>query len=125
MRLLLDTHVLLWWLQSNPRLSVAANTRIRTASVIYTSSVSIWEISIKASVGKLNVDMAELFAEIARNGFRELAISHRHAAKVRELPYLHRDPFDRMLVAQAMCEPLTLLTADGVLAGYSNLVEVI
>ncbi len=125
MRLLLDTHVLLWWLQDNHKLSLSARARIIAASQVYVSSVSTWEAGIKAAAGKLDVDMAELAAAITDSGFLELAISHRHALKVAQLPAIHRDPFDRMLIAQAMCEPLKLLTADRVLAGYSELVEVI
>lgn len=125
MRLLLDTHVLLWWLQDNRKLSPAARDRIVAASQVYVSSVSIWEAGIKAAIGKLDIDLAELVTAVAGSGFQELSISHRHAVKVAQLPAIHKDPFDRMLVAQAMCEPLKLLTADHVLAGYSELVEVI
>lgn len=125
MRLLLDTHVLQWWLQDNRKLSVPARERIVAASQVYVSSVSIWEAGIKAAIGKLDVDLTGLPAAIAASGFLELAISHRHAVKVAQLPSIHRDPFDRMLVAQAMCEPLKLLTADHALAAYSELVEVI
>lgn len=125
MRVLLDTHVLLWWLQDNHQLSLAARANIVAASEVYVSSASIWEAGIKAGIGKLDVDMADLVAEIGHNGFLELPISYRHAAKVTQLPFIHRDPFDRILVAQAMCEPLKLLTADNVLASYSELVVLV
>jgi len=125
MRILLDTHIYLWWLQDHPHLSPAAHARIMAATDVYISSVSIWEASIKAGIGKLDVDIDLLVAEIANSGFRELPVSARHAAMVTRLPDIHRDPFDRMLVAQALCEPLRLLTADGILCRYSELVEAI
>jgi PIN domain nuclease of toxin-antitoxin system len=106
-------------------LSRQALTRILAAPTVYISSASIWEIAIKVSAGKLSLDWDELLVQIAQIGLQELAISHEHAARIRLLPNFHKDPFDRMLVAQAMCESMTLLTADRLLASYSNLVEVI
>jgi len=125
MRLLLDTHVYLWWLQDHPKLSKAARAKIVDASEVYVSSASIWEASIKAGIGKLDANINQLVAEIQNSGFQELPILARHAAMVSQLPDLHRDPFDRMLIAQALCEPLRFLTADGLLKSYSDLVEVI
>lgn len=125
MRLLLDTHVYLWWLQDHPKLSKAGRSQIIAASEVYVSSASIWEATIKAKLGKLEVDVNQLVAEIANSGFQELTISANHAARVAHLPDIHRDPFDRILVAQALCEPLRFLTVDGILKGYSELVEVI
>ena len=125
MRILLDTHVYLWWLQDHPNLSAAARTKIVAATDVYVSSASIWEAAIKVGIGKLEVDIDQLLAEIDNSGFRELPVSARHAALVTRLPDIHRDPFDRILVAQALCEPLRLLTADSILQGYSELVEAI
>ncbi|RYE72732.1 MAG: type II toxin-antitoxin system VapC family toxin [Oxalobacteraceae bacterium] len=125
MRILLDTHVYLWWLQDSPKLSNVARVRIDSASKVYISSASIWEATIKAGIGKLEVDVNQLVAEITNCGFDELPILARHAAMVAQLPDIHRDPFDRILVAQALCEPLRLLTADGILGGYSELVETV
>lgn len=125
MRILLDTHVYLWWLQDSAQLSKSARHKIMTATEVYVSSASIWEASIKVGIGKLNVDVDVLVAEIITNGFQELPVTAIHAAKVRHLPDIHRDPFDRILVAQALCEPLQLLTADGILAGYSELIEMV
>lgn len=125
MHLLLDTHIVLWGLQGSRKLSKTLRSRISAAPTVYVSSASIWEIALKASTGKLSVDLDELMTHMAQIGLRELPISHVHAAKVRLLPYIHRDPFDRMLVAQAMCESVTLLTADRVLADYSGLVELV
>lgn len=125
MRILLDTHLYLWWLQDHPHLSQAARARIMAATDVYVSSASIWEASIKVGIGKLDADIDLLVAEIDNSGFRELPVSARHAAMVTRLPDLHRDPFDRILVAQALCEPLRLLTADSTLSGYSELVELV
>ena len=80
---------------------------------------------MKAAIGKLDVNVEELVADTERSGFQELQISAKHAAAVRHLPDIHQDPFDRLLVAQAMCEPLKFLTHDSKLKGYSELVEVI
>ena len=125
MRILLDTHIYLWWLQDHPKLSETARDRIVSASEVYVSSASIWEATIKTGIGKLEVDVQQLVTEIENSGFKELSISAKHAAAVARLPDIHRDPFDRILIAQALCEPLRLLTADGILSGYSELVEVI
>jgi PIN domain nuclease of toxin-antitoxin system len=125
MRILLDTHVYLWWLEDHPSLSEAARAKIVSASEVYVSSASIWEAAIKVSIGKLEVDVNQLVAEIENGGFHELPVSATHAAMVAQLPDIHRDPFDRILVAQALCEPLRLLTADRILSGYSELIETI
>lgn len=125
MRILLDTHIYLWWLQDHPKLSKTARDRIISASEVYVSSASIWEATIKTGIGKLEVDVQQLVTEIENSGFKELGISAKHAAAVVPLPDIHRDPFDRILIAQALCEPLRLLTADAILSGYSELVEVV
>lgn len=125
MRLLLDTHVYLWWLEDHPKLSEQARDKIINATEVFVSSASIWEASIKVGIGKLDVDIDELVMQIGAGGFQELPISAKHAAMVRSLPALHNDPFDRLLVAQAICEPLRFLTHDEKLRGYSELVEVI
>lgn len=125
MRILLDTHIYLWWLQDHPKLSKLAREKIISATEVYVSSASIWEASIKIGIGKLEADIAELVAQIAQNGFLELPVYARHAMQLMRLPEIHRDPFDRMLVAQAMCEPLRLLTADVQIAPYSELVDLV
>lgn len=125
MRLLLDTHIYLWWVTDHPNLTRAARAAIVSAGDVYVSSASIWEASIKAGIGKLDADIDELASEIKRSGFLELPVTAKHAARVRTLPDIHRDPFDRMLVAQALCEPLRLLTTDGLLKKYSELVDVV
>ncbi|GAC1550589.1 MAG: type II toxin-antitoxin system VapC family toxin [Collimonas sp.] len=125
MRILLDTHIYLWWLQDHPKLSAPARDKIIAATEVYVSSASIWEASIKINIGKLDADIEELVAQIAQNGFLELPVNARHAMQLIRLPELHRDPFDRMLVAQAMCEPLRLLTANAQVARYSELVDLV
>lgn len=94
------------------------------ASEVYVSSASIWEATIKAGIGKLDVDVHALVLQISKSGFQELPISATHAAThsamVAHLPDLHRDPLDRILIAQALCEPLRFLTADEILQGYLN-----
>lgn len=125
MRLLIDTHVYLWWLQDSPKLSEKARAQIQDATEVYVSSASIWEATIKVSIGKLKVDVDQLVAEINGSGFQELPITAAHAATVAHLPDIHKDPFDRILIAQAMSEPLRFLTADAILSGYSELVEIV
>jgi PIN domain nuclease of toxin-antitoxin system len=123
-RILLDTHLLLWAVADPRKLPPGARSRIDAAEV-YVSAVSIWEVSIKAALGKLSADPAELLAEVEPAGFILLPVSGEHAAAVARLPAVHTDPFDRMLVAQAKTEPLLLLTNDSILAGYGDCVEVI
>jgi len=123
-RVLLDTHLLLWALAAPARLPPKARRVIRDADV-YVSAASIWEISIKAALGKLRADPHEVLAALEPAGFLSLPIAGEHAARVASLPPVHRDPFDRMLVAQALVEPMRLLTDDAVLEGYSEIVTVV
>ena len=123
MRVLLDTHLLLWALADPARLPAEARRLIDRADV-YVSAASIWEISIKAALGKLSADPREVVAALEPAGFLPLPISVEHAARVASLPPLHRDPFDRLLVAQALAEPMRLLTTDATLAAYGELVTV-
>ncbi len=122
MRLLLDSHVFLWWLRDDRRLSRRARAAIAApgASVVV-SAASIWEIAIKLSLGKLqwrDRPGATLERSITACGFGELPVTARHAATVRNLPPHHGDPFDRLLVAQALTEDLRIVTADDVFALY-------
>ena len=122
MRLLLDTHVALWAIADSKRLSKATRAMMTDATEVYVSSASVWEIAIKRTLGKIDVD-AQTFADAAReSGFKSLAVTDRHAAGVQVLPLHHADPFDRLLIAQAIAEPLRLLTADAQLEPYSELV---
>jgi PIN domain nuclease of toxin-antitoxin system len=121
MRLLLDTHAFLWWLSDDPTLSPSAHAAICDAhALVHVSAASIWEIAIKAKLGRLDVQNADCAAEIAANGFLELAISARHAQSAGALPRHHEDPFDRMLVAQARLEDLVLVTHDRHLRRYGT-----
>lgn len=119
MRYLLDTHVLLWWLNKDKRLSPEAENAISNPTeFIYMSAVSAWEISIKRATGKLQV--VNDFDRYARDGgIEELPITIEHANAAGQLPLLHKDPFDRMLVAQAMLEDMTLITRDRNVARYA------
>lgn len=125
MRLLLDTHLLLWVVADSPKLTAARRATIEGADEVYVSAASLWEIAIKVGLGKLSVDMRRLTATIEASGFLELCITAEHAASVAKLPPHHRDPFDRLLIAQAMTEPLVLLTADPALLPYSDLVRLV
>jgi PIN domain nuclease of toxin-antitoxin system len=122
LRLLLDTHIFLWLAADDKRLTDQARGTIMGAGAIFISSATIWEIAVKFRIGKLRVDPEDAIREMAINGFRELAVRNDHAAGVAKLPLIHNDPFDRLLIAQAMLEPLHLLTADAQLAAYSDLV---
>jgi PIN domain nuclease of toxin-antitoxin system len=123
-RLLLDTHLLLWALSCPEKLSKRTRQRI-DASEVFASAASIWEISIKSALRKLEADPNEILAGVEPAGFNHLPIFGQHAAKVKELPPIHKDPFDRLLVAQARFEPMILLTDDNVLGGYGEFVEVV
>lgn len=125
MRLLLDTHVFLWTVTDSPRLTTEARRSIVDADEVYVSAASIWEVAIKAGLGKIQGDIKQLASAIGGSGFVELPVTALHAAFVSELPQYHRDPLDRLLIAQAMTEPLVLLTADPMLPQYSDLVRLV
>jgi PIN domain nuclease of toxin-antitoxin system len=125
LKLLLDTHIALWLMRDAAELTRAARREIIAADEVFVSSASLWEASIKAALGKLPVDPAHLEHQLFTAGVQQLAVSWRHAVAVYKLPPLHRDPFDRLLVAQAISEPLHLLTHDPTLKPYSDLVMVI
>ena len=125
MRLLLDTHIFLWAVAGNPLLKPVARRLIESADEVFVSAASLWEIAIKARLGKIEADVDELAAAIIESGFIELPVRAVHAAGVSRLEMHHNDPFDRLLVAQAVAEPLKLLTADAVLAQYTDLVVLV
>ena len=117
MKLLLDTHVLLWWQRDDRQLSRAARRAIATADIVWVSAVSGWEASIKAALGRLRLD--EPFRVLlAADDFRELPFTLEHAETLRALPPHHGDPFDRALLAQARVEGATLVSRDRALAPY-------
>ena len=118
MKLLLDTHVLLWWLADDRRLTARGRHWIAQADqAVFVSAASGWEIAIKRALGKLQAP-SNLAAMLVENQFAELPIRIAHAEQAARLPRIHEDPFDRMLIAQAMHENLILLTHDKQLAGY-------
>ena len=125
MRLLLDTHIFLWCIKDDIKLPKVTRSKISHGSEVYVSSASIWECAIKIKLKKLDGDIDKIVDAIADSGFLELPITAAHATFVSKLPDIHRDPFDRMLIAQAISEPLTFLTADEILSNYSKLVEII
>ena len=119
MRLLIDTHALLWALGAPARLPIRVRDALRTPSnTVYVSAASVWEIAIKAALGKVNADIDEVADAAADVGFEGLSITIAHAQRVRRLPDHHRDPFDRMLIAQAVEEGLTVVTRDRAFAEY-------
>ena len=118
MRLLLDTHVLLWWLADDPYLGEEARASISDPGTsVFVSAASVWEISIKQALGKLEAP-TDLLRQIELNRFEPLAITAFHAYAAGSLPRHHDDPFGRMLVAQAMKEDLVLLSADPRMSFY-------
>jgi PIN domain nuclease of toxin-antitoxin system len=121
-RLLLDTHIYLWLTAGDSRLNARAKEVLEGAERVFISAATIWEIAIKVRLGKLTADPEQLITEIQKNGFEELPVLSRHAKEVARLPRHHGDPFDLLLVAQAITEPMHLLTADERLAAYSELV---
>ena len=127
MRILLDTHVFIWAVIDDPQLTSDARVLIEEADGVYVSSASIWEIAIKSALGKIDADALEMAQAIKASGFLELSISTAHSAQVAKLPLLnnHKDPFDRLLVAQSMIEPLVLLTADPQVVAYGGLTRAV
>lgn len=125
MRVLLDTHVLLWALADDPRLSRDARKLIESATEVYVSSASYWEMAIKIGLGKLHVSLPEIRLAAQNSGFNELPVSGEHTEALLTLADHHRDPFDRMLVAQAISEPMRLLTADVQVAKYTELATLV
>ena len=120
MRVLLDTHVLIWWLTDDPALGDKAKAQIADPeNVVTVSAASLWEIAIKQGLGKIEADIAEIEKEIAHQGLLRLGIEADHLIELASLPSHHRDPFDRMLIAQARAEDLHLMTADSYMASYS------
>ena len=128
MRLLLDTHILLWALADDPRLDARARSWIEDPSnLVLFSAASIWEIAIKSALNRTRFGVSPTeIAEAARlTGFTELPVHAAAAALVADLPMLHRDPFDRLLVAQAISETVRLVTSDPLLRPYSELVTLV
>ena len=122
MRLLLDTHAFLWWLLADPALSVAARSAVADAeNEVFVSAASAWEITTKFRIGKLpkaTFIVTDIAGTIAQQGFIELPVAIRHGQLAGSLPGIHKDPFDRMLVAQAIVEDVTIVSGDQILSAY-------
>jgi len=126
-RILLDTHVFIWAVTDSRRLGKEARQVMRDATEVFVSAASIWEIAIKSAIGKIKADPEEMARAIVASGFLELPITAGHAAQVARLPLPndHKDPFDRLLVAQSIVEPLVLLTTDPKVAAYGGLIRAV
>ncbi len=123
MRVLLDTHILLWWLKDDSKLSTdAVNIIENPANDILISAVNTWEIAFKKSMGRIQIDMNELLKSIKSSGLGVLDIKVNHTCQISNLPYHHKNPFDRMLIAQSIVEPMRLLTHDDTLIQYGKYV---
>ena len=118
MRLLLDTHVFLWWLHENEHISAAANSAILDrGNSVYISAISVFEVRLKEAIRKITI-AKNWWEKLCEQDFERLAFSVDHADATRHLPLIHRDPFDRMLVAQAQVEEMTFVTRDRELSKY-------
>jgi len=117
MSLLLDTRIVLWWLADAPSLSDDIKSRLDHEREVFVSAATMWEVAIKQAIGKL-IESHDLPEHIRDSGFRQLPITFEHAITAGRLPLIHRDPIDRMLVAQAQCEHHTLVTADVICQKY-------
>jgi PIN domain nuclease of toxin-antitoxin system len=128
MRLLLDTHLLLWAMAASRKLPRGVKSQLLDPrNEVYYSAANLWEIAIKSGLRRADfrIDLEALMEALGASGFLELPITAMHAAGVARLPPIHKDPFDRLLVAQSMAEPMTLLTNDAVLADYWDGIKVV
>jgi PIN domain nuclease of toxin-antitoxin system len=126
MKFLLDTHLLLWAAGQPERLSKSARELIENPdNVLYFSAASIWEIAIKSSLGRedFKADSRLIRRGLIDNGYQEIAISSEHAAGVQALPLFHKDPFDRLLIAQSLSEGMPLVTVDPLLSQYPGMIQ--
>jgi PIN domain nuclease of toxin-antitoxin system len=121
-RLLLDTNIVIRLRQDARQIDSKTRRIVENAAAVYVSAASIWEIAIKASARKLDIDLGRLEAGLVKAGIEPLPITWTHARRAYDIAPAHPDPFDRLLLAQAICEPLNFLTSDGQLAQYSELV---
>jgi PIN domain nuclease of toxin-antitoxin system len=122
MRILLDTHILLWFLNDSTELSPKSISLLKEADEVYASTVNIWEIVVKYSIGKLRIkfQVHNLLDIINDSGLKILNIKPEHALKLVDLENYHKDPFDRLLISQSLVEPLHLLTSDSLIAQYKG-----
>jgi PIN domain nuclease of toxin-antitoxin system len=125
LKILLDTHLFLWWLSNSPALPEQARTLISDReNTVFVSAVTFWEIRLKESLGKLRLP-TDFEERVAAESFESLPLTAAQTRQAALLPWRHRDPFDRMLVAQAHAENLTLLTADDSVGAYGDFVKVV
>jgi len=122
MRILLDTHIALWVIAGTNRINSIKDVILADENDIYISAASWWELAIKIGIGKFEGNLPEIRTAAKKSGFIELPVTGDHTESVLNLPPVHKDPFDRILLAQAICEPMRLITADGKLEPYSELV---
>ena len=125
MKFLLDTNVLIWFFEGSSRLEQVKELFSYSDSEVYISSVSFWEIAIKVKTGKLPISISLLKSLVNNYNFHELPMTSEHIQAYLDLPNLHRDPFDHMLLAQAISSPMRFITGDSLLADYSSLVMVV
>ena len=118
MKLLVDTHLLVWWVAGRRLPREAAALIADPGNEVFASAASIWELAIKSGLGRIDVDPGELLRSLETGGFASLPVTNRHALAVATLPAIHGDPFDRLLIAQAQVERLPILTADPHIARY-------
>jgi PIN domain nuclease of toxin-antitoxin system len=124
-KILLDTHIWVWIFGDDPRLSKRARQRILDAEERYFSAASVWELAIKANKRQFVGDLELLLNESGKLGLLPVPVTPAHALRVRDLPRYHSDPFDRLLIAQALLEPLILLTADKKVSRYSRQIQLV
>jgi PIN domain nuclease of toxin-antitoxin system len=123
MRLLVDTHILLWWLANDRRISPKAASLLKDpTNEVLVSAASVWEIAIKYGLGRITLSQNVLIDAVHKCGFSQLPITFEHCSHLADLPSIHRDPFDRILVAQSLSEPAMLLTNDRILKDYGSTV---
>ena len=125
MQFLVDTNIVLWLAEDKPRIEQVKPLLLTTDSQVFVSVVSWWEIAIKVRAGKLTVDLAQIRSYAEEHAFIELPVTGEYMKAYLELPGLHKDPFDHMLLAQAVSSPMRLVTGDAFLAEYSSLVMVV
>ena len=122
MNLLADTQIIYWFFHEPENLPKLARWNLDSAQAVYVSAASVWEVAIKVKIGKMRADPERLLQLIPAAGMNELPVYSRHTALVAKMPHYHSDPFDRLLIAQAMSEPMHFLTTDEKLRQYSDLV---
>ena len=121
MQILLDTHIIIWLVENPKQLSQKVLDILTDKKTkIYYSLASIWELAIKAGIGRIEIDLSILLDTLKQNDIKPLQILETHIIKVKDLPAVHKDPFDRILIAQAISENLQLFTRDTILQGYSK-----